>query len=53
MKVPQSRRDAQGGPGVMPVMVLVAAVVWLGGPALGCVLVPPGAARGTAVGAAS
>ena len=44
---------AQGDPGVTPVTVLVAAVVWLGGPALGCVLVPPGAARGTAVGVAS
>ena len=44
---------AQGGPGVMPATVLLEAVVWLGGPALGCVLVPPGDARARAVGALS
>ena len=43
----------QGGPGVMPVTVLVEAVVWLGGPALGCVLVRPGDARVRAVGVVS
>jgi hypothetical protein len=43
----------QGGPGVMPVTVLIEAMVWLGGPALGCVLVRPGDARVRAVGVVS
>ena len=43
----------QGGTGVMPLTVLLGAVVWLGGPALGCVLVRPGDAHVRAAGAVS
>ena len=45
--------SAQGGPGVMPATVLLEAVVWLGGPAIGCVLVRPADAPVRAVGSLS
>ena len=43
----------QGGPGVMPATILVEAAVWLGGPALGGVLVRPADARARVAGVAS